>query len=112
MGNNGDNCHSSGYMPVGESLKSKVAHTGEKKFHIRPEIESLKVPISWDDFWNQSANSLERDYMIERLDDEALCKFVEYCIKQTGVRKPFNTYNESVIGLLAPELVKRLRGKS
>ena len=94
------------------SPENRVAHTEEKKFHIRPEIESLKVPISWDDFWKQSANSLERDYMIERLDDEALCKFVEYCIKQTGVRKPFSTYNESVIGQLAPELVKRLRGKS
>ncbi len=83
----------------------------EKKYIIRPEIEALKVPISWDVFWKQSANSIERDYMIERLDDEALCKFVEYCIKQTGVRAPFNTYNESVIGLLAPELMKRLRRK-
>lgn len=72
----------------------RATNTDEKKFHIRPEIESLKVPISWDDFWKQSANSIERDYMIERLSDEALCKFAEYCIGQTGVRAPFSTYNE------------------
>lgn len=78
---------------------------------IRPEIEALKTPISWDVFWKQRANSIEKDYMIERLDDDALCKFVEYCIGQTGVHKPFNTYNDAVIGQLAPELIKRLRSK-
>jgi hypothetical protein len=59
------------------------------------------------------ANSYERKLLIPLLDDEALCKFTEYCMGQEGGElgeyELARHYGDAVQREIAPLLVKRLR---
>lgn len=84
---------------------------------IKPEVESMKVPISYDDYVKVcnkfGMNSYERQFVYEKMDDESLCKVVEECMKQVTLYHPDHkiksTYEEAICMLFAPMLVKRLR---
>lgn len=82
---------------------------------IRQEIRDLiaRGGVTLDEWKALRMNSYEREVLVPALGDEALCYHVESCLAQCGrTRSPPSTYEEAVVGLLVPELVKRLRGKS
>lgn len=82
---------------------------------IRQEIRDLiaRGGVTVNELKTLRMNSYEREALVPALGDEALCYHVESCLAQCGrTRSPPSTYEEAVVGLLAPELVKRLQEKS
>jgi hypothetical protein len=82
---------------------------------IRQEIRDLiaRGGVTLDEWKALRMNSYEREALVPALGDKALCHHVESYLAQCGrTRSPPSTYEEAVVGLLAPELVKRLREKS
>ena len=80
--------------------------------HIRQEIRDLitRGNVTPDEWRALRMNSYEREAIVPALSTETLLHHVEYCLSQCSrVRSPPSMYEEAVVRLLAPEMVKRLR---
>jgi hypothetical protein len=80
--------------------------------NIRSEIQALidRGNVTAKEVAELASNSWEWEALIPKMDDETFLGRVEHALKNCcrSKRRPFATYDESVIGLLAPELVRRL----
>jgi hypothetical protein len=80
---------------------------------VRPHVRALldrAVQIDWITFEALRMNSREQEVLIPRLDDDALLRVCEHYLRQLPARaRPFATYEDAIIGLLTPELMRRLR---
>jgi len=81
---------------------------------IRPDIQKLidRGNVTPAEVAELRCNSWEWEALIPKMNDEAFVRFVEHALNNTGVnqiRRPFATYDDSVKGLLAPELLRRFR---
>jgi hypothetical protein len=80
---------------------------------IRPEFRELaeRGNITVEEYEKIRCNSYERDLLIPALTDEAFEKEVQRtldnCTPPRG--SPVSTYDEAMIGLYGPELLKRFR---
>ena len=84
---------------------------------IRPDIQTLldrPEPLESAELEEIRSNSYEYAAMTPHLSDEALIKKVEYCIKNCQPpRHPVPiVYDEAVIHMYVPELIKRLKAKA
>jgi len=85
--------------------------------HVREEYQQLALrgtPITLAEWKDMRMNSWERDFLIPYLDDEALCWTVQHNLSNCSVRRanPCSTYEDALVNLLAPELMKRLQEKT
>ena len=78
---------------------------------IRPEIQNLikrgsVTPVELSEI---RCNSWEWEALVSAMNNEALVERTGHALENCSLigKRPFPTYNESVIGLLAPELLKR-----
>lgn len=79
---------------------------------VRPAIRKLidRGNITSEEFRSLRMNSYERDAMVPALSDEALLVVTEYALGQASrIPSPATTYENAIVGLYAPELLKRLR---
>lgn len=80
---------------------------------IRPEVRALaeRGDVTLDEWDSFRGNSWEFELIMPRLTDEALLHcgktLVGNCVYDNS--RPYGSYNEAVMGFLAPELMKRLR---
>jgi hypothetical protein len=63
------------------------------------------------------ANTYERTILVPLMDDELLIQQIEKCIEQTSIpeynfARPPVTYDQAIIGLYLPELLRRFRNLS
>lgn len=87
---------------------------GESDERIRPEVRALAArpePVTLAEWKEFRGNSWEQELLIPRLDDEALAFHVEHCLKNCNYegRVPSSSYDQLLIRLLAPELLRRLK---
>jgi hypothetical protein len=90
--------------------KSKYQEESERM--VRPEARALAergnvTLVEWKAF---RGNSWEFELIVPKLDDEAFLDYAKNGIAncQFDKRRPWRSYNESVMGGIAPELVRRL----
>lgn len=80
--------------------------------HIRPEIQALadRGNVTLAEWRDLRMNSYEQELLIPKLTDEALIYTVDHMAKncQIDQRRPFTTYDNAMIGLIVPELIRRL----
>jgi hypothetical protein len=81
---------------------------------VRKQIRDLvaRGNVTLEENESIRCNSYEREALIPVLTDEAFCKTMQYALNNCSVlvhRRPFSTYDEAVIGLHAPELLKRFQ---
>ena len=89
--------------------------------HIRDEIwelrdrieENERGPIGPDEYSEMVLNTWEREHLFPVLSDKALAERLEYYLSQCG-KQPTKyecaeSYNESVLYRLAPELLRRFK---
>lgn len=79
---------------------------------VRPHIKELieRGNVTTAEVEQLTCNSWEWRAIVPALTDEAFVKHVEYALKNCNrVPNPSTTYEQSVIGVHAPELVKRLK---
>lgn len=83
---------------------------------IRPEIKALaeRGNITLAEWDSLRMNSWESELLVPKLDNEALISVTEHFVKNCTFRerRPFTTYSDALCGLIAPELARRLGGKS
>lgn len=89
--------------------------------HVRLEMKALSerpIKITWAEWQEIRANTWERRLLSRNLDDDALCKLVEHCVKNaTRLFEPLGefslatTYDEILAQEFLPMLVERLRAK-
>lgn len=81
--------------------------------HVRSDIRDLAArptPVTREEYEFMRMNSYEREVLVPRLSDEALIVAVEQCLKNCGrVRTPAVTYNDAMVALYGPELLRRLK---
>ena len=79
--------------------------------HIRPEIQALidRGNVTLEELHDLRCNSWEWDALVPAMTDEALIARAQYALDNSRrPRIPSVTYDESVIGVFAPELMRRL----
>lgn len=80
---------------------------------IRPQIRALtnRGNVTLEEWKTLRTNSWEHELLVPKLTDEALEYVVNHWVDncQIDKRRPFNTYNDAVIGLVVPELMRRLK---
>ena len=79
---------------------------------IRPDIQKLvdRGNVTPAEVAELRCNSWEWEALIPKMNDEAFVRFVEHALKNTSNdRRPYATYDDSVKGLLTPELLKRFK---
>ena len=86
--------------------------------HVRPEYKALaerERKIDWEEFSSIRMNSYEQKLIVQNLDDDALCKFYEQCLKHSkralGALELPRHYDDIIQLELAPLLVERLRAR-
>src|ERR1700679_1157823 len=84
--------------------------------HIKPEIRALverTEPVSKAEWEALRMNSYEQELLIPHLDDEAIGAYADVVLANCSYdrKRPFVGYNDAAMGLLAPELLRRLRDK-
>lgn len=81
---------------------------------IRPEVRALvkRGNVTLEEWQTFRGNSWEMEAIVQVLTNEALAHVVQHWVTNSRLpgMRPFTTYNEAVIGLLVPLLVKRLTG--
>jgi hypothetical protein len=79
--------------------------------HVRPEIRALitRGSVTPEELAELRCNSWEWEALVPAMNNDALLGRMEHALKNCSVDKarPFATYNESVVGQFAPELMKR-----
>jgi len=83
--------------------------------HIRHEIQALidRGNVTLADLQELRCNSWEWDALVPAMTDEALIARAQYALDNSRrPRYPSVTYDESVLGVFAPELMRRLAGES
>ena len=88
-----------------------IDYEGEK-VHVS-ELEDKSVTIKMKQ--NMRMNSYAQDKLPPKLDTEALLYTAKYYLEQCSRRNyPCSTYDEAIVHILLPELIKRLeeRGES
>lgn len=79
----------------------------QEKVHVT-ELEDRSVTIEQKKDWRM--NSYAGQELIKKLNDEALFDTIEYFLNNVGrCQYPATTYEESLINVVVPELVKRLK---
>ena len=106
------------------SFLTKMAQKRLEEYHshFKPELlseiqilESTGRKITQEEYLAffkkyDGLNSWEREALIPHMDNEALIQNVEYCLSQCQrARNPSATYDEAIIGVYAPEIIKRLK---
>lgn len=91
-------------------------HRAKWLANIRPEIQdrvAKGTPISWEEWQGMRTNSFEQEELIPLLDNDALCSFAEYCLKNCRPRdrRPSIVYDDAVLHVIVPLLLKRLKEK-
>lgn len=82
----------------------------EKKIHVD---DFDKHSISPELYKELQMNSYARDKIFSKLDTETLIQVTEHYQSFCGVpRKPTVTYDETLIHVIIPELIERIRGLS
>lgn len=99
----------------------------EKQSHIGQDIRDLIASmtetgdrISYQDFAaftdaRNGMNSWEREELVPYFDDDCLIHHIEYCLTQCERKYrsgPCSTYDESVVHLWMPEIIKRLKASA
>ena len=84
--------------------------------HVRPEIQervAKGTPITWDEWKELRINSFEQEELYSLLDNDALCRMTEHCLNNCRPRdrKPSIVYDDAVLHVLVPLLLKRLKEK-
>ena len=78
---------------------------------IRLEIQNLikRGNVTPAELSEIRCNSWEWEALVPAMNNEALVERTEHALENCSLigKRPFPTYNESVMGLLAPELLKR-----
>lgn len=84
--------------------------------HIRPEIAALinRGNVTYAEYAVLRMNTYERNAMLPALDDRCLVNLTEGHLRQCSQNKRYvpTTYDEVVISLIVPELLKRLERKN
>lgn len=81
---------------------------------IRPEIQALidRGNVTSVELSELRCNSWEWEALIPAMTDEALVGRAEYAFSNSArVRSPASTYDEAIVSVYAPELVKRLKAQ-
>jgi hypothetical protein len=103
------------HAEIGDEIREAIKKILPQHDPIRPEVRALaergKITLAeWEEF---RGNSFEMELLIPELTDEALIHCANHMLDncQIARQRPFVTYNEAVIGLIAPELIARLAPK-
>lgn len=96
----------------------------ERQSYIRQDVRDLmkhvadsgtKIPhAQFESFTKERGgmNSYEREELVPFMDDDCLIQHIEYCLtncQQKYRLGPCSTYDEAVVHLWMPEIIKRLR---
>lgn len=79
---------------------------------IRPEVQTLvdRGNVTADEVIELRCNSWEWEAIIPVMNDQAFIARVEHALHNCSPgTRPFPSYNESMIGLMAPELLRRFK---
>ena len=85
----------------------------ERDEHVRPEIQALvaRGNVTPDEIATLRCNSWEWEALVPAMNDDALFERMQHALKNCSrVHRPAASYNESVVGVLAPELLGRFAG--
>lgn len=80
--------------------------------HVRPEIQALakRGNVTPAELAELRCNSWEREHLVPAMTDEAFVTDMEHVMANCGLRKrPYVVYDEAVVGLHAPELLRRFK---
>lgn len=86
--------------------------------HIRPEMLALskrEAPVTLAEWKALRMNSYESHIIAPRLDDEAFAYYAAEVLRNSlpwDNSTPFITYNDALIGFVAPEMLRRWRATS
>jgi len=88
----------------------------DKWLDARNKIEGIIRPnrkLSANDIENLRLNSYEWETIIPHLDDGALIKTAGLYLHNVSLdqSRPYRSYNEAVLGMIAPLLVERLKDR-
>jgi hypothetical protein len=95
----------------------KLFPVKDKWENIREEYRALieRGNVTYQEFKDLRCNSWEFEAFYEVLTDEALIQVLEKVIlpnsSNSRIRIPAITYDEALISVFAPELIKRLKAK-
>jgi hypothetical protein len=82
---------------------------------IRPEIGALaeRGDITLEEWNALRINPWERELLIPKLDNAAFIHVTGQMVSSCVIdgRRPYITYDSAILGLIVPELVRRLGGK-
>lgn len=80
---------------------------------IRPDVRSLaeRGDVTLDEWLAFRGNSWEQELIMRHLTDEALLHCGKHLVDNCRFdeSRPYRSYNEAVMGFLAPELLRRLK---
>lgn len=90
-----------------------IAEANQRRLdeHVRKEIQELakRGNITLAELEEFRGNSWEHEHIVPVLDDEAFLKHAEHMLNNCRFdnSRPYRSYNEAVMGMMMPELIKR-----
>lgn len=93
-----------------------LRHNQRLRGYIKPEIRDLagRGNVSFEEWQTLRMNGWERELLYPKLTDDAMRRVTEHMLNNcvpAGTR-PFATYDKAMIGMVVPELLKRLARES
>lgn len=84
---------------------------------VRPEIVGLATrpeKVTLEEYRALRCNSWEWEALVQNLSDEALAHAVRHCADNCSVarRRPAPTYNDAIVTVWVPELLRRLTSRA
>jgi hypothetical protein len=112
-GHEGTTVCGEGYLSkIGDWLAQRVQADLDE--HVRPEIQALikRGDVTPAEVAGLACNPWEWEALVPAMNDEAFIKHVEHALANCAIRRrPFVVYDEAVVGLHAPELLKRFKAR-